>query len=546
MALRTESGVEQEGNYYPYRVHIPTAEHYTEMCDRLIHGEVAFNERYPSLCTDYELVEFLGEHPEALEFLAFDHSEGDLERFSMNVINELLAGPKQSLQDFIHLKNRDIWHERDKAYLDKVVINDHGCWEMPKYVDHIKPNRARYPQPRTYSRAHGDVRQQMGAAWMWERIIGPIPDDKLPNGRRAFWPDHRCNNKSCVYPRHVVLGKPQANDAFTARMDMMSDYLDWMTQRWARPSFGYPEGLTDIVDASEVQVLSERSVMLPPRMSKREFDACVRALGSATHLPDGGYTTDPGYHVLMGAIKKGLDFDDATGCWIARFDLDILPPHRKTISHACGNNQCCNIRHMDIAESQKRYYEIPAEQFITLPDGYIVNTESGEKLPSYWDSWLLYWNWLKKYSASPSPAQELELADEPTCEEILSEADFSHIWVHPLSGCWENDHFYPRWTANGNQANAYGFHRSTYGEYGRSTHRYLLHKYLEYIGEPQEVDRSLDADHRCNNRRCCNPLHMQFTDKESHRRLTYGRSTTPNEIGRIVAQRVRLRNLGRR
>jgi len=108
------------------------------------------------------------------------------------MINTHLAGPKLSARDLTAVKsNADLWFERDHKYLDLVTISEQGCWELPKYIDHIKPNRARCPQPRVYSREHDDVRQQMGSAWMRDRVIGPLPDDKLPNGRRAFWPDHQ-------------------------------------------------------------------------------------------------------------------------------------------------------------------------------------------------------------------------------------------------------------------------------------------------------------------------------------------------------------------
>jgi len=546
MTLRTVAAFESEGNFAPYRVTAPTKLQFERMQDRLVHGENEFCDRYPELAGDYDLDSLLTEHPSALNVLSFEHDKYALAVSVGNIINEHLAGPKLSARDLTAVKsNADLWFERDHKYLDLVTISEQGCWELPKYIDHIKPNRARCPQPRVYSREHDDVRQQMGSAWMWDRVIGPLPDDKLPNGRRAFWPDHRCNNKACVYPRHVALGRPEANDAFTARMDMMEFYETWTSNQWARPSFGYPDGISDIVHESEVQVLSDRSVILPLAMSRRELEASVRELAGAPHLPDGGWTTDPGYHVLFGALKRGVDFDDVSGCWNARFDLNLLSPHKKTITHACGNQNCCNIRHMDIADEQKKYYLIQDGSFVTLPDGRLVNTETGEYLPPYWESWSLYWNWLKKYSGVPTPEQEVELEDEPDFEVLLSEVDFLHLWVHPLTGCWENERFYPRWSANGNQQNAYGFHRSGYGEFGRSTHRYLLYKYLESTGVTELPDLSMDADHRCNNRRCCNPLHMQFTGKDAHRKLTNDRIKHDDSLIRQrVARNFKLRYLG--
>lgn len=544
--IRTVSAFETEPNKAPFFVYAPTEQQFEAMNDRLEHGETAFREKYPELIDNYDLETFLCQFPDPEPFYTSIDRESAPELYVMNHVNERLAGPRISLRDFLALRSMDIWHESDMSNLRTISINEWGCWEMPKYIDHIKPDRALYPQPRAYSVRHGDVRKQMGAAWMWERVIGALPPDSLKSGKRAFWGDHRCGNKACVYPRHIAMGRPEANDAFTARLDAMEEYNRWTSRLWARPSFAYPDGLDDIVHESEVRVLSDRAVLLPAHMSRKELDACVRTLSKAHHLPDGGYTTDPGYHVLLGAIKRGLDFDEHTGCWNARFDLDALPPHKRTISHACGNGQCVNIRHMDIAEDQRKFYQVQEYAFITLPDGRLVNTETGESLPPYWESWMLYWNWLKKYSGSPSPEQELELEQEEDHELVLSAIDFEHIWVHPLTGCWENERFYPRWTVNGSQANAYGFHRNAYGDLGRSTHRYLLYKYLEFKGESIEPDDTLDADHRCNNRRCCNPLHMQFTDRESHQQSTRRRTGYSDEIGRRVSQLMALRKLGRR
>jgi len=531
-------------------VHAPTSEQYTAMLDRLVHGEEAFRDTYPELALDFDFDEYVIRHPEVPGLLNYYLAPGEEpERISTNIVRELLAGPKQSVRDFVELSSRtELWHERDIKWLQMVTISGNGCWEMPKYVDHIIPDRARYPQPVTYSSEHGDIRKQMGAAWMWDRVIGPLPLDKLPDGKRAFWPDHRCNNKACVYPRHTVLGKPEANDAFTARMETMRTYKDWTSRQWARPSFAYPDGLESIVHESEVLVLSDRAVILPVHMSKKELIECESILIGAPHLPDGGWTTDLGIHVLFGAIKRGLDFDEETGCWNARFNLDQLSPHKQTITHECGNNRCCNIRHMDITKDHKQYYSLQEESFVTEPDGRIINTNTGEYLPPYWQSWMLYWDWLKKYSGSPSAQQERELESENSPQELLTEIDFEHIWVHPLTGCWENQRFYPRWTASGAQQNAYGFHRS-FGEFGRSTHRYLLYKFYEAVGDKLEPDLAFDADHKCNNRRCCNPLHLEFEVKSEHRILTANRikyGTYRVKVARtLIARNTRLRNLGR-
>lgn len=539
--IRTESAFEGEPNRAPYSVYTPTEEQYKLMNDRLMHGEMVFCEKYPELVDDYDFWEFIEDHPELKEYIGFEIGEVEPERISLNPINELLAGPKRSIHDFaMLLKRADIWHESDMAHIAKIKISEHGCWEMPKYIDHIQPDRARYPQPRAFSPRHGDIRKQMGAAWMWERLIGVLPDEVLESGKRAFWGDHRCNNKACVYPRHVAFGKPEANDAFTARMDAMEEYDYWTSHMWARPSFAYPDGLGDIVHESEVRVLSDRAVILPIHMSRKEFDECMRVLPGLHHLPDGGYTTDPGYHVLFGAIRRGLDFDEETGCWNTRFDLDGLAPHKKTVVHACGNQRCVNFRHMDIATDQKKYFQIQPESYITLPNGEIVNTNTGELLPSYWKSWMLYWNWLR---ANSNTSDE----EDDRRGQLLSATDFGHVWVHPLTGCWENERFYPRWSKSGAQMNAYGFHRSSFGELGRSMHRYLLYKYMEHIGMPVEPDLAIDADHCCDNRRCCNPLHMQFTDKAAHNEQTRRRQRNePDDVARLVKSLTKLRKLGRR
>jgi len=184
---------------------------------------------------------------------------------------------------------------------------------------------------------------------------------------------------------------------------------------------------------------------------------------------------------------------------------------------------------MDIRDDHKKYYELQPESYVTLPNGNIVNVMSGEILPSYWESWNLYWNWLREHSIGDGE------------EQLLGEVDFSHIWVHPLTGCWENERFYPRWSSSGAQQNAYGFHRANYGEYGRSTHRYLLHKYLEHLGVEVVVDMEKEADHCCDNRRCCNPLHMQLRSKKEHSTHTYERR---KQVSEQVRRLQKLRRLG--
>jgi hypothetical protein len=542
MTLRTLSAFEAEGNHSPYRIHAPTPEQYYQMNDRLVHGEVAVSNLYPELTRDYDLNVLAVTHPEIWDVFSFDIAVEGLPIYVPNIINEHLAGPKLSARDLLVLRNRELWYEQDEKYLDQIRVNVDGCWEMPKYIDHIKPMRARYPQPRTYSSEHDDIRQQMGGAWMWDRVVGPLPTDKLPNDRRAFWPDHRCNNKACVYPRHLVLGTSYANDAFTARMDMMSTYEEWTSKQWARASYAYPDGIEGLLSSDEMIVLSDRAVLLPVSMSKKEFEACRKTLAQAHHLPDGGSTTDPGYHVLLGAMRRGLDFDSETGCWNARIDLDTIAPHKRTVTHACGNMQCVNIRHMDIAEDQKKYYMIQASSYVTLPSGEVVNTNTGELLPSYWESWTLYWEWLRAYSETSQSSE-----DNAQKEYLLSATDFGHVWVHPLTGCWENERFYPRWSSSGAQMNAYGFHRSSFGALGRSMHRYLLYKYMEFIGQKMVPDLSFDADHRCDNRRCCNPLHMQFTDKVAHNEQTRRRQRhEQDDVAVYIAGLSKLRKLGRR
>lgn len=523
-------------------VHAPTEEQYDLMLDRIVHGETAVIDKYPELARDYDFDEYLVGHPELHDLLSIDITDGEeLSRYTVNPIREQLAGPKQSVRDFVELTSRpDLWTEGDEKWFKKIKIDDFGCWEMPKYDDQIKPDRARYPQPYVYSHEHGDMRHQMGAAWVWDRVVGPLPEDKLPDGKRAFWPDHRCNNKACVYPRHTVLGRPEANDAFTARMEMLSANELWTSRQWARPSFAYPDGLDEIVHESEVQVLSDRAVILPVNMSKKEFDACVSRLANAPKLPSGGWTTDPGYHVLYSAIQKGLDFDDQTGCWNARIDLDTIPPHKKTIVHACGNQTCCNIRHMDIPADHRKDFQLQPESYVTLEDGRIVNIDSGEILPSYWGSWMLYWNWLRAESHTGT-----EECDELAIDGkvfLLSKSDFSHIWVHPLTGCWESEQFYPRWTASGGQQNSYGFHHKLYEKIGKTTHRYLLNKYRELMGLPMVLDQKIEADHRCDNKRCCNPLHLEFLVKAEHNKVTRERARRPkDEIAVYVGRLTRLR-----
>jgi hypothetical protein len=505
-----------------------------------MHGDEAFQSIFPNV----ERTVFDERHTANI---SDSISQAELEHpspYFINEIHEWLPGLLTSAQDLWHvLQLSELWHDGDERHLEAIRIGAHGCWEMPFYDDTKQPRRYRYPQPRAYSERAEKKVQWQGAAWMWTRLIGEIPDVRTPSGKRALWTDHRCSNRACVYPRHIALGTIQANNAFTARLNTMRTYNSWQSERWARASYAFPDGIRDLVADCDVTLLSERSAITSIEISRMELEASVLALSGRSTMPRAGFTTDPGHHVLFAALKRGVDFDEVQGCWVARFDLNQLAPHKQTITHPCGDERCVNPRHMDITEGHKKYYDLNTDAYMTLPNGNIVNLETGEILPSYWESWNLYWNWLKKYS-DPLPEHEANEFTLDDTERLLSEVDFSHIWVHPLAGCWENERFYPRWGPNGNQQNGYGFHRATYGKLGRSTHRYLLYKYHNFIGKPVRVSLEKEADHCCNNRRCCNPLHLQFRDKKSHASKTQERIRMQrDDVAQKVARLAGLRKL---
>ena len=220
-SLKTESAFEGMPNRHPYRVTAPTPEQYDKMFDRLTHGELVFSELYPELTALPSIKQIACDYPWALRKLEGVTPDDALCTYR-NTIGEELAGPLPSMRDLAVLSGIEgLWHEKDANYLEKIRITAQGCWVLPAYIDHKQPKRARYPQVRTYSPQHDDIRQQMGPAWMWQRILGDFPPDTLRDGRRAFWPDHRCLNKNCVYPRHLALGTPYANDAHTSRVEAM-------------------------------------------------------------------------------------------------------------------------------------------------------------------------------------------------------------------------------------------------------------------------------------------------------------------------------------
>ena len=459
---------------------------------------------------------------------------------------ERLAGLRTSIRDYEYLRTQVLWTDNDIKWLDKITIDyDTGCWELPYYKEKPGPmeNRARYPQPYAYDFESERSYKMMGARWMWQRVVGEIgtktleinPATNLEGKKPKLWVHHACENKGCVYPRHHHMGTRQFNDAERKQLEAIFEVRRLQENAWRRPSPGIPEGITDeMISKLNLQPAngSKRAVILPAEMSRIELEVLSSKLHShkRNHLPD-DYTVDPAYHLAKACILSGeYTFDEVTGCFISKI-VRNLPQTDTCIPVGCGNLDCFNPRHMDIADKQSEYYELQPSDYITLVDKTIRHIDREDKvLPPYWVSWDLYMNWFKPKCVTFNP----ELGDyESTGFFPITPAEFTKSWVHPLTGCWESVHFYPRWD-KGIMSNGYGSNRGNKSPAGVSMHLRVLFEFMadEMIDESGSNTREvweeltdlfskLDCDHFCKNRRCFNPYHTFIESRKVHNHITH-------------------------
>ncbi len=69
----------------------------------------------------------------------------------------------------------------------RIVQRRNGCWEWTGARDRKGYGVFGYA-------AHGRVVQVKVHRWMWEYLVGPIPEETL---------DHLCRNQSCCNPTHL-------------------------------------------------------------------------------------------------------------------------------------------------------------------------------------------------------------------------------------------------------------------------------------------------------------------------------------------------------
>lgn len=87
-------------------------------------------------------------------------------------------------------------------YIGRITLGEQlGCWNMPAYID--GKNRARYPQiPSKFTANGGEGAHRV----FYRALVGDIPE--------GYYIDHRCNTKTCVYPRHT---EPATHEENTRR-----------------------------------------------------------------------------------------------------------------------------------------------------------------------------------------------------------------------------------------------------------------------------------------------------------------------------------------
>lgn len=78
--------------------------------------------------------------------------------------------------------------ETKQNILDKVIINENGCWEWKRALD-------RYGYGKLNRRKNGKRRSLIAHRYVYEFFYGPIGE--------GMTIDHTCSTRSCVNPNHL-------------------------------------------------------------------------------------------------------------------------------------------------------------------------------------------------------------------------------------------------------------------------------------------------------------------------------------------------------
>ncbi|MBP9738122.1 hypothetical protein KBD20_00365 [Candidatus Saccharibacteria bacterium] len=194
--------------------------------------------------------------------------------------------------------------------------------------------------------------------------------------------------------------------------------------------------------------------------------------------------------------------------WVPVLDEPTDLPHL----NICGTEGCYNTRHYNLDFGRDRSTELNPNWFSVSDDGG-VETIWGDQLASVEESLLLFTKFQRKHYPFI-----------PYSESVLTAAGVAYVGFHPLTGCWES------WSYNRKPEGSKGGRFEGYGnlyvrfraagvdhETGEITNEkrrgnWLAHRTMWWILGNDFVSGTV-LNHRCNYKRCCNPLHLeQVTD----------------------------------
>jgi hypothetical protein len=110
-----------------------------------------------------------------------------------------------------------------KRIFDNVEKSESGCWEWTRSLDSHG-----YAQSRIGSRLDGSDKCVLLHRWVYERLVGPIPEGLVI--------DHLCENRKCLNPLHfstvTALQNTARQDYSTRRRRSHCKYGHDMTTAW--------------------------------------------------------------------------------------------------------------------------------------------------------------------------------------------------------------------------------------------------------------------------------------------------------------------------
>lgn len=309
--------------------------------------------------------------------------------------------------------------------------------------------------------------------------------------------------------------------------------LPGLAPRHTRPSFGSGSRLyiEKIVSSSDDFLRDEETGLwlLPKDVAERDRGAGEQKLAAIAVMQ-----TAEGMHRHASQNRQaskllGRTLISEVGCMVGGVDIkDRRSPsewayflaeqeqgsavldevHDLEYLRACSCEDCYNPRHFELQFGRNRSHDLNPNWFVSGEEGS-VETIWGDKLPTISES-LRYFIEFKEHFFPYVPIEK----------SVLTAGAVAQIGFHPLTGCWEAWNYYRR--PNGITTGRFDGYGNFYvrfrpgsideetGEILSERRRgtWLAHR-ITWVLAGNELEKGKVLNHRCNYKRCCNPLHLE-------------------------------------